>query len=176
MKSEPGWGRGPCHLPQAVDVLSQASFSAGFIRLHGPWIPTPGITLKRKVISSVHPLFWYVQNSPKMWETEFDPSQAEQVLQPWRSTLTSAQPSQEVQADQTHGGDGTYHTPPAIHDGGRGDPPPQWPGGPLRSLRPPQPVSAGSELPTWGGVGWVSTCSTFLRGYTEFRKSWQSLP
>lgn len=32
-------------------------------------------------------------------------------------------------------------------------PPLQWPGGPLRSLRPPQPVRAGSEAPTRGGLG-----------------------
>ena len=58
---------------------------------------------KRKVISSVHPLFWWVQHFPKMWETESDPSQAEQVLQPWRSALNSTQLSREVHADQTHG-------------------------------------------------------------------------
>lgn len=36
--------------PQAADVLSQASSSAGFVRLPGSWTPMEGITLKRKVI------------------------------------------------------------------------------------------------------------------------------
>lgn len=37
VKSKPGWEQYPSHLPQAVDIISQASFSAGFIGHVADW-------------------------------------------------------------------------------------------------------------------------------------------
>lgn len=175
MNRKQTWEQGSSCWPQAVDVLSQTSSSMGFIRLPGSWVPMQGITFKRKVISSLHRFFWCIQCSPQMWETEFNPTPSKQVLQPYRSALTSPQPSQDMQADQTHGSFWLLPYPSLYLCQWKRQSPP-WNGleAPCSPSALPSQFMQGVRLPCWEVQ--VYTYSIFLHRYTEVRERQQSLP